>query len=68
MNVKMGMVELEAQRLLFIEECKQKRVLTSEEEATLEIYMDAESFKSVIEACESARCKPLHSLETVFRK
>jgi predicted DNA-binding protein (UPF0251 family) len=68
MNVKMGMVELEAQRLRFIEECKQKRFLTPEEEATLEIYMDAKSFKSAIEACESARCKPLHSFETVFRE
>ncbi|MCL1970218.1 MAG: hypothetical protein FWF66_01985 [Candidatus Bathyarchaeota archaeon] len=40
--------------------------ITPEEEATLEIYMDAESFKSAIAACESARTKPLLSLDEVF--
>jgi len=40
--------------------------LTSEEEATLELYLDADVFRSAILACESARTSPLLSLEQVF--
>jgi len=45
---------------------KQEFVITPEEEATLEIYLDAESYESAIEACNSARTSPLLSLDEVF--
>jgi len=45
---------------------KQEFVITPEEAETLEIYLDAESYESAIEACKSAQTKHLLSLHEVF--
>jgi hypothetical protein len=64
----MKTAEAEAQRLRFIEELKQKSVLTPEEEATFEICLDPETYYSCLAACESTRCNPLLRLKDVFKK
>lgn len=40
--------------------------ISPEELATLEVYLDDESYKSAIDASESAKAKPLLSLDKVF--
>jgi hypothetical protein len=40
--------------------------ITPEEEAALEIYLDADCYRSVMNACYSAHRKPLLSFSEVF--
>lgn len=40
--------------------------ITPEELTTLEVYLDNECYRSVMNACESARRKPLLSIDEVF--
>jgi len=48
------------------EKAKEAFKITPEELATLDIYFDDESYRSVIQAFESAKRKPLLKLEEVF--
>jgi hypothetical protein len=40
--------------------------ITPEELATLDVYLDDECYRSVMEACESAQKKPLLRFDEVF--
>jgi hypothetical protein len=48
------------------EKAKVEFDITPEELATLEVYLDDESYRSVMSACESAKRKPLLTMDEVF--